>query len=64
MPSHDHTAGAGIQFVTSGSPEAWDIATGGGKHYRAGTATAATGGSQPHNNMPPYLAVYVWKRTA
>ena len=23
-----------------------------------------TGGSQPHNNMPPYLAVNVWKRTA
>ena len=22
------------------------------------------GGSQPHNNMPPYLAVYMWKRTA
>lgn len=22
------------------------------------------GGNQPHNNMPPYLAVYVWKRTA
>ena len=21
-----------------------------------------TGGSQPHNNMPPYLAVYMWKR--
>lgn len=27
-------------------------------------ATHNTGGSQPHNNMPPYLAVYVWKRTA
>ena len=24
----------------------------------------ATGGSQPHNNMPPYLAVNIWKRTA
>lgn len=22
------------------------------------------GGNTPHNNMPPYLAVYVWKRTA
>ena len=23
-----------------------------------------SGGGQPHNNMPPYVAVYVWKRTA
>jgi microcystin-dependent protein len=22
------------------------------------------GGGQPHNNMPPYLTVNVWKRTA
>lgn len=26
--------------------------------------TQPAGGSQPHNNMPPYLAVYAWKRTA
>ena len=24
----------------------------------------STGGGQSHNNMPPYLAVYCWKRTA
>lgn len=24
----------------------------------------AAGGGQPHNNMPPYLSVYVWQRTA
>ena len=24
----------------------------------------AKGGNQPHNNMPPYLAVYMWKRVA
>lgn len=39
------------------------------KIYRATTInedgeTGETGNSQPHNNMPPYLAVYMWKRTA
>lgn len=26
--------------------------------------TSYEGGSKPHNNMPPYLAVYAWKRIA
>ena len=26
--------------------------------------TGYAGGSQPHNNMPPYLTVYMWKRNA
>ena len=26
--------------------------------------TGSAGGSQPHNNMPPYIAVYMWVRTA
>ena len=39
------------------------------KIYRTTTinqdgVTGSTGGSKAHNNMPPYLAVYVWKRTA
>lgn len=27
-------------------------------------ASGSTGGGQAHNNMPPYLAVYTWKRVA
>ena len=27
-------------------------------------STDTTGGNHPHNNMPPYLAVYMWKRVS
>lgn len=27
-------------------------------------STSSVGGGQPHNNMPPYLVVYMWQRTA
>lgn len=36
-------------------------------NYWTGSVTATnnnTGGDSPHNNMPPYLAVYVWKRVS
>lgn len=58
MPSHTHAATGG----ETGTP---------GRRYFALTAASyastnvlSVGGNQPHNNMPPYLAVYVWKRTA
>lgn len=61
MPSHSHTT---VEFTTpsgqmnasSGTVAWW---TGG-----IGSGTGTTGGSQPHNNMPPYLVVYMWKRIA
>ena len=38
----------------------WNVYAGNEMH----PASEAVGGGQPHNNMPPYLAVYTWKRTA
>lgn len=36
----------------------------GGRGYALNLGTFSAGGGQPHNNMPPYLSVYIWKRTS
>ena len=43
--------------------KSWGATTVTGGGDPAGT-TNALGGSQPHNNMPPYHAAYCWRRTA
>lgn len=60
MPSHNHGLkgkGEGNQEDTIEARANW------GEWISAGT-TLSTGGSQAHNNMPPYLAVYIFKRIA
>lgn len=62
MPSHTHQWKGYV----------WMKSNGDGNDYRTpidgsdvwSSAMVSAGGSQPHNNMPPYLAVYIWKRTA
>jgi hypothetical protein len=59
MPSHNHALDHEAYATLNNSGSAWTPAN-------ANTAseyyTRETGGSQPHNNMPPYLTVYMWQR--
>jgi microcystin-dependent protein len=60
MPSHNHhffrgTDGTNYFGVTGKEPN-------GGSPYQVDTSSA--GGGQSHNNLQPYITVYMWKRTA
>lgn len=60
MPSHNHKVSA---WQASGGNYGLAWAQGLIAGSNTSTSTSA-GGSQPHNNMPPYRAVYIWERTA
>jgi microcystin-dependent protein len=65
IPAHSHPLLASADIPTGSSPDNSVTGQAAAKFYRAGTAAAAmnassitpVGGSQPHNNMQPYLCV-------
>lgn len=61
MASHNHIDNglSGAEAVNAGG-SGWTKFVGNVSPY----STENTGGDQAHNNMPPYLAVYMWKRIA
>lgn len=61
MPRHQHSTGyVGTDlYSVSQSGSNWVVVTTRGDAVYTGNS----GNDQPHNNMPPYLTVYMWKRT-
>lgn len=61
MPAHRHAIYMGGE---SDNGEFWGPNVVTPQNKTSANATDTSGGNQPHNNMPPYLAVYMWQRTA
>lgn len=61
MPSHTHN-----RRTDAGDRGGADGDTTGSQGYKwhaaNNTETTATGGGEPHNNMPPYITCYMWLR--
>lgn len=69
MPSHNHAliceygATANSGYAPSDTGYYMQAAgTSAGTRTGVGTVIHTTGGSGAHNNMPPYLAICIWKR--
>lgn len=59
LPAHSHGS-VYSQHAAGTKSQAWYTATGTSLAY----GTVSTGGGAAHNNMPPYIQVSVWRRTA
>ena len=64
MPKHSHNLPVDKQYGEATTTERDRINLTSGIAYNNGYASNDTGASQPHNNMPPYLTVYMWRRIA
>lgn len=66
MPSHRHQAVGYNEAIPGGSGNflALGRRTSDSPNVELQNAIETAGGNQSHNNMPPYLAVYAWRRAA
>lgn len=62
MPSHTHGYSSGRWYWAERDGGGDIITNQSGTSYLFSRTTSATGGNTAHNNMPPYLVVYAWKR--
>lgn len=62
IPAHNHSQ---TNELRHGPKSSWWIGGTGGTSIEVGNYTTEnTGGGQSHNNLQPYITVYIWRRTA
>ena len=67
MPSHDHRCIMEQSYYAYGGPMESDEGPASGHGYAYPfyySFTGTKGGGQAHNNMPPYIVAYCWRRDA
>ena len=64
MPKHSHNLPVDKNYGEATTTERDRINLSSGIAYNNGYSANDTGANQPHNNMPPYLTVYMWRRIA
>ena len=62
MPSHNHNVNLG--YGSGGMGSGCGRVDANNPANRNWGPTGTSGGGQSHNNMPPYITVYRWRRTA
>ena len=65
IPPHDHALNVyNIEMSVPSGEFAVPPAKVDARHNLVGYPTQNAGGGQPHNNMPPYIAVNIWRKVA
>ena len=64
MPSHNHSVNTIYPFVNGGNRTAVANSNSNNVTGTAADVVLNEGGGQAHNNLQPFFAVYMWKRTA
>ena len=63
IPSHSHRQNVTANSGGTALRRDWS-SDGDGRIYDQGVNTESTGGGGAHNNLQPYITVYMWRRTA